>query len=598
MTGPATTSPSSASTSPTDSPEAVLTERLQRALGAAFGAEYAAVDPVVRPSQFADFQANAALALAKRLGTSPRAVADALIEHLDVAGLAEAPVVSGPGFVNLTLTAEWIAGQVGALAAAPRLGVPLQEGLVVPIDYSAPNVAKEMHVGHLRTTVVGDALARILEHLGHRVVRQNHIGDWGTPFGMLIEHLLEVGEDSPEAGLLVSDPNAFYQAARAKFDADEAAGGQDFAARARRRVVALQSGDADTLRLWHELIELSTTYFNSIYSLLGVTLTDDDLAGESSYNDDLPGICAELEAKGLATVDEGALCVFLDGFTGREGKPVPLIVRKSDGGYGYATTDLATIRHRVTDLHADRVVYVIGAPQALHLRMVFETARQAGWLPDGVEVVHVQIGNVLGEDGKILKTRSGAPVRLRALLDEAVTRAEAWLAETRPELPADERARIARSVGIGAVKYADLSVGHDSEYTFDLERMVSASGNTGPYLQYAAARIRSILRRAEEAGASGSADVRVTDDAERALMLALLGFGPVVEQVGATLEPHRLCTYLFDLAQTFTAFYDRCPVLKADDADVRASRITLCRVTLAVLVQGLDLLGIEAPERM
>ena len=270
-----------------------------------------------------------------------------------------------------------------------------------------------MHVGHLRTTVVGDALARTLEHLGHRVVRQNHIGDWGTPFGMLIEHLLEVGEDSPEAEALVDDPNAFYQAARAKFDASSADDAESFATRSRRRVVALQAGDPETLRLWQELIDLSTTYFNSIYSALDVTLTDDDLAGESTYNDELAGICDELEAAGIATVSDGALCVFLDGYTGREGKPVPLIIRKSDGGYGYATTDLATIRHRVRDLHADRILYVVGAPQALHLRMVFETARKAGWLPDDVEVVHVQIGNVLGPDGKILKTRSGAPVRLR-----------------------------------------------------------------------------------------------------------------------------------------------------------------------------------------
>ncbi len=571
-------------------PATVLVERVQRALGAAFGTEYAAVDPVIRPSQFADFQANVALALAKRLGSNPRAVADRIVEHLDVADVCQAPVVSGPGFVNLTLTGDWLADRVTALAGDARLGVPEQEPLVVPIDYSAPNVAKEMHVGHLRTTVVGDALARTLEHLGHRVVRQNHIGDWGTPFGMLIEHLLDVGEDSAEARLLVDDPNAFYQGARAEFEADE----DDFADRARRRVVALQAGDPETLRLWHELIELSTVYFNSIYRLLDVTLSDEDLAGESSYNEDLAGICQELENAGIATVSEGALCVFLDGFTGREGKPVPLIIRKSDGGYGYATTDLATIRHRVTDLHADRVLYVIGAPQALHLRMVFETARKAGWLPDDVEVVHVQIGNVLGPDGKILKTRSGAPVRLRALLDEAIERAAAVQAEARPEMPEQERAVIARQVGIGAVKYADLSVAHDSEYTFDLDRMVSLTGNTGPYLQYAAARIRSILRRAT----SAPGPVVVTDEAERALALALLGFGDVVEQVGAALEPHRLCTYLFDLAQTFTTFYDRCPVLKAGDPAVLASRLTLCTVTLGVLDQGLSLLGITAPEQM
>ena len=577
------------------SPANVLTDRLQRGLGAAFGPEHAATDPVLRPSQFADFQANVALALAKRLGLAPRAVAEALVEHLDVADMCLAPAVSGPGFVNLTLRDDWLAARTTVLADDPRLGIPVEEPQVVPVDYSAPNVAKEMHVGHLRTTVVGDALARTLEHLGHRVVRQNHIGDWGTPFGMLIEHLLDVGEDSEEAKLLTSDPNAFYQGARAEFDADAGPSGAGFADRARRRVVALQARDPETLRLWQELIDLSTAYFNSIYSALDVTLTDADLAGESTYNDELPGICEELEAAGIATMSEGALCVFLDGHTGREGRPVPLIIRKSDGGYGYATTDLATIRHRVRDLHADRILYVIGAPQHLHLQMVFETARKAGWLPDGVEVVHVRIGNVLGSDGKILKTRSGAPVRLRALLDEAVERAATLLAETRPEIREAERALIAHQVGIGAVKYADLSVAHDSEYTFDLDRMVSQVGNTGPYLQYAAARIRSILRRA---GSVPDAPVLQTEDAERELMLALLGFGDMVAAVGSALEPHRLCTYLFDLAQTFTTFYDQCPVLRAPEPEVRDSRLRLCAVTLAVLEQGLALLGIATPERM
>jgi arginyl-tRNA synthetase len=576
-------------------PADVLADRLQRALGAAFGPEHAGTDPVLRPSQFADFQANVALALAKRLGSSPRAVAESLVEHLDVADVCLAPTVSGPGFVNLTLRGDWLAARTTELADDARLGVPRLQPQVVPIDYSAPNVAKEMHVGHLRTTVVGDALARTLEHLGHRVVRQNHIGDWGTPFGMLIEHLLDVGEGSTEAEALVDDPNAFYQAARAKFDASSAEDAESFATRARRRVVALQAGDPDTLRLWQELIDLSTSYFNSIYSALDVTLTDEDLAGESTYNDQLAGICDELEAAGIATESDGALCVFLEGYTGREGRPVPLIIRKSDGGYGYATTDLATIRHRVRDLHADRILYVVGAPQALHLRMVVDAARKAGWLPDEVEVVHVQIGNVLGEDGKILKTRSGAPVRLRALLEETVERATALLAETRPELDPDERAVIAQQVGVGAVKYADLSVAHDSEYTFDLERMVSQHGNTGPYLQYAAARIRSILRKA---GTTPEGPILQAEEAERDLMLALLGFGDVVAGVGARLEPHRLCTYLFELAQTFTAFYDRCPVLKAPDASLRVSRLRLCGVTLAVLEQGLDLLGITAPERM
>jgi arginyl-tRNA synthetase len=572
------------------SPATVLQQLVQGALVRALGEEYADTDPVLRPSQFADFQANVALALAKKLGRPPREVADLIVEHLDASGVCHEPEVSGPGFVNLRLDEAWLGGAVDDLAADPRLGVPTQDPLVVPIDYSAPNVAKEMHVGHLRTTVVGDALARTLEHLGHRVIRQNHVGDWGTPFGMLIEHLLDVGEESPEADQLRSDPNAFYQAAREAFEGDP-----EFANRARQRVVSLQAGDPETLELWQELVDLSKIYFNTIYRTLGVGLRDEHLAGESSYNNDLAAVCDELEAAGIATVSEGALCVFLDGYTGREGKPVPLIIRKSDGGYGYGTTDLATVRYRVRDLHADRMLYVIGAPQSLHLQMVWDTARKAGWLPPEVEVVHVQIGNVLGPDRKILKTRSGAPLRLMALLDEAVTAARAVVDESRPDLDESLRAAIAPQVGIGAVKYADLSVAHDSEYVFDLDRMVALTGNTGPYLQYAAARVRSILR---SAGDAVPGPVRLGEPSERALALALLGFGDVVVQVGDLLEPHRLCGYLFDLAQAFSAFYESCPVLNAPDEATRGSRLALSRATLDVLETGLGLLGIEAPERM
>ncbi len=578
-------------------PQEVLSRRVQSALGAAFGPEYGDTDPVIRPSQFADYQANAALALAKRLGRKPREVSAAIMEHLDVADVCSAVEVSGPGFINLTLRDDWISGRTRELLDDERLGVPAQERRTIPLDYSAPNVAKEMHVGHLRTTVVGDSLARTLEFLGHHVIRQNHIGDWGTPFGMLIEHLLEVGEDSPEAGLLTTDPNAFYQAARTKFDSS-GPGPEEFAARARRRVVALQGGDGETLRLWNKLVGLSKVYFNKVYAKLGVTLTDDDLAGESTYNDLLADVCDELEAKGIAEISDGALCVFLDGFTGREGRPVPLIVRKSDGGYGYATTDLATVRYRVDDLKADRILYVVGAPQAMHFKMVWAAAREAGWLPDSVETTHVQIGNVLGADGKILRTRSGAPVRLMALLDEAVERAAAVVRENRPDLGEEEQAEIARQVGIGAVKYADLSVAHDTEYTFDFDRMLALTGNTGPYLQYAQARIRSIFRKGGLSPEGARADIAVGHGAERALALKLLEFGPVVAQVGDLLQPHRLSSYLFELAQSLTAFYEHCPVLSAATVAERESRLTLIALALRVLVQGLDLLGVEAPEHM
>jgi arginyl-tRNA synthetase len=584
------------------SPLAALTPIVQSAIATALGDDFRDVDPVLRPSQFADVQVNAALALAKKVGAPPREVAAKIVDALDLDGIAEAIEVSGPGFVNLTFSNAWLAALLGDVEADERLGVPTQPRQNIPIDYSAPNVAKEMHVGHLRTTIVGDSLARTLEHLGHTVIRQNHIGDWGTPFGMLIEHLLEVGEDSDEAGLLRTDPNAFYQAARAKFDAAEnaepAGSAGDFNARARARVVSLQAGDEATLRHWHRLVDMSKAYFNTVYQTLGVTLTDQDLAGESTYNDLLPAVCDELETRGIATISDGALCVFLDGYTGREGKPVPLIIRKSDGGYGYATTDLATIRYRVRDLDAHRVLYVIGAPQALHLNMVWDTARKAGWLPDDVAAVHVQIGNVLGEDRKILKTRSGSSLRLMALLEEAADKARSIIDEARPDLPEQERATIARQVGIGAVKYADLSVAHNSEYVFDLDRMVSLTGNTGPYLQYVVARVRSIFRQAGLEPALQHAPVVLHEPHERDLAKRLLDFPDVVVAVGSEYEPHRLTGYLFELAQAFSAFYENCPVLKAETDEVRESRLTLSALVLRTMLTGLDLLGIEAPERM
>ncbi|WP_058234696.1 arginine--tRNA ligase [Devriesea agamarum] len=576
-------------------PETVLTERFQSAFARAFGDEFATADPIIRPSQFADFQCNAAMGLAKRLGRAPRQIAADILEHAELSDVAEPMEVSGPGFLNIKLLPEWIASQVEAMRADERLGVPKEKSQNIPIDYSAPNVAKEMHVGHLRTTVVGDSLARTLEFLGHHVIRQNHIGDWGTPFGMLIEHLLEVGADSDEAALLRTSPNDFYQAARTKFESDP-----DFAARSRRRVVMLQGGDEPTLELWRELLDLSKQYFNHIYKLMDVTLTDDDLAGESMYNSMLPKVCEDLEAAGLARISDGALCAFPKGFTGREGNPLPLIVRKSDGGYGYATTDLATVRDRVDELLANRILYVIGAPQEVHLAMVFETSSEAGWLPESVQVIHVKIGNVLGEDGKILRTRSGAPLRLVSLLEEAVARARSVIDELRPDLCEDERAEVAHQIGIGAVKYADLSTSHDAEYVFDLERMLALQGNTAPYLQYAIARIRSVLRKAAAQGleADESAVINLGQEQERALALQLLQFGPTVTQVGQTLEPHRLCSYLFATAQAFTSFYENCPILKESDQAIQRSRLALAGLCERVLVQGLDLLGVRAPRQM
>jgi len=579
-------------------PQELLTQRVRDAIIASFGPDYGGVDPAIRPSSFADFQANVALALAKRLGRPPREVAAELAGRLDVSDACEPPEVSGPGFINFRLRDDWIAAQASRMLDDPRLGLePVAPPQTVVVEYSSPNIAKEMHVGHLRTTVVGDAIARVLEFAGHRVIRDNHVGDWGTQFGMLIEYLLDVGEDSAQAALLRTDPNAFYQAARHKFDSDPG-----FADRARKRVVDLQGGDPGTLRLWQEIVDLSGDYLHRIYGRLGVTLTDADIRGESFYNDLLAGTVASLEDKGIAVYSDGALCAFPPGFTGREGRPLPLIIRKSDGGYNYATTDLATIRYRVDELHADRAIYVVGSDQTLHFRMVFAVAREAGWIPPGARFEHAQVGLVSAPDGGRLRTRSGDSVQLSDLLQEAVDRARGILEEL--EAPTrfepDELAAIAEAVGVGAVKYADLSTARESAYVFDWDRMISFRGNTGPYLQYATARIRSIFRRA-----GGDADpllrgsrVAVTAASERALALRLLGFGAVVTAVGETAEPHRLCAYLFDVASLFTTFYEECPVLKAEPESLRAARLALCALTLSVLSTGLGLLGVPLPERM
>ncbi|MEU4824294.1 arginine--tRNA ligase [Actinomadura citrea] len=578
-------------------PQLVVAARVQAALSAAFGPSYADTDPVIRPSQFADLQANVALPLAKKLGRRPREVAEEITANLDTAGVVSEVQVSGPGFINLTLSDGWIAGEAQRALEDERLAVPLADKpQKVVVEYSSPNVAKEMHVGHLRTTIVGDAIARILAFLGHEVVRDNHVGDWGTPFGMLIEHLLDLGEDAAARDdSSVSDLTAFYQAARQKFESDET-----FADRSRRRVVALQAGDAETLRLWNVLVEVSKRYFNSVYGRLGVTLTDDDIKGESYYNDLLAPTARELEDKGIAVISDGALCAFPPGFTGREGEPLPVIIRKSDGGYNYSTTDLATIRYRVDTEHVDRMVYVVGAPQSLHFQMVFAVARMAGWLNDEVKAEHAQIGNVLGTDGKILRTRAGGTVKLSELLDEAVERAGAVFDEIQHDEPFDDatRAGIVQAVGMGAVKYADLSVARDSEYTFDFDRMISFNGKTGPYLQYATARIRSIFRKGGVAPEDATGPITLTHPAERALALELLGFGAVLKQAGETAEPHRLASYVYSVADAYTTFYENCPVLKAPDEETRASRLALCAATLRTLVTGLGLLGVPTPERM
>jgi arginyl-tRNA synthetase len=569
---------------------------VEQRLSEAFDAVHPGADPVLRPSDRADLQANGALPLAKVLRRSPVDIAGAVVDKLDVTGICDQVEVSGNGFINLTFSTPFLAEALGVLAADERLGIqvaPHPETVVV--DYSAPNVAKEMHVGHLRTTVIGDALARMLAFLGHDVRRENHIGDWGTPFGMLIEHLVDTGEEAGAEELSTGDLTGFYQQARASFDADPM-----FADRSRHRVVLLQSGDPETLRLWRVLVGESVRYFDAVYLKLGVELTDDDIVGESFYNDMLPQVVAELDAKGLLVVDDGAKCVFPPGFTNRDGDPLPLIVQKSDGGYGYATSDLAAIRYRVRDLGATRILYVVGAPQAQHFSMCFAVARMAGWLTDALEAVHVSFGNVLGADHRMLATRSGGTVKLVDLLDEAVVRAKQAMAGRIAVDPNNATGvdddQVAAMVGIGAVKYSDLSTDRGRDYVFDWDRMLAFEGNTGPYLQYAHARIRSIFRRGEVPVPDPAAPV-LDDPHERALGLLLLSFPVALDDTLATYSPHKLCGYLFEVAQAFTAFYENCRVLVEDETQ-RTSRLILCDLSARVLGLGLSLLGIEAPERM
>jgi arginyl-tRNA synthetase len=551
-------------------------------------------DPTVRPSDRADAQINGALPLAKRIGANPRELAQQVVDSGALDGVASELEVAGPGFVNVTFAPEFLAGHLVEVAGDDRLGVaPAAEVKTVVVDYSAPNVAKEMHVGHLRSTVIGDSLVRLMGFMGHHVIRENHIGDWGRPFGMLIEHLLDLGEDVAAAGLTQGDLDGFYKQANAKFTESE-----EFQARARERVVLLQGGDPETTRLWQRLVEMSTAYFNEVYAKLGVLLTDDDLAGESLYQPLMDATVERLDAAGLLVEDDGAMVVFPPGFENRDGDPLPLIIQARTGGFNYATSDVTCVIDRVERLGADIMLYVVGAPQAQHLQMVWKVCEMAGWLVPPVEAVHVGFGNVLGDDRKMLRSRSGDSVKLVDLLDEAIERADAAIAEKNPDLDGDERARVARMIGIGAVKYADLSTDRVKDYVFDLDRMVSFDGNTGPYLQYAHARICSIFRRADIDRASVRG-LPITVDApqERALALRLLAYPTAIDTTLETYSPHKLCTYVYDLATDFTAFYEHCPVLKADEP-LRTSRLALADLTARTLAHALGLLGIDAPEQM
>ncbi|MGW1751650.1 arginine--tRNA ligase [Streptomyces sp. NPDC002092] len=575
-------------------------QHLADALVTALPEAGAGADPLLRRSDRADFQANGILALAKKAKANPRELATQVVSHVVTGeGLIKDVEVSGPGFLNITISDRAITETLAARAAdGDRLGVPLKEhpGVTV-VDYAQPNVAKEMHVGHLRSAVIGAALRGMLDFTGERTIGRHHIGDWGTQFGMLIQYLFEhPGELAPAEDVdgeqAMSNLNRVYKASRAVFDADE-----EFKERARKRVVALQSGDKETLELWQQFVDESKVYFYSVFEKLDMVIRDEEIVGESAYNEGMPETARLLEEMGVAVRSEGALVVFFDEIRGKDDKPVPLIVQKADGGFGYAASDLTAIRNRVQDLHATTLLYVVDVRQSLHFKMVFETARRAGWLNDGVTAHNMGYGTVLGADGKPFKTREGETVRLEDLLDEAVQRAAEVVREKAQDLTEDEIQERAAQVGIGAVKYADLSTSPNRDYKFDLDQMVSLNGDTSVYLQYAYARIQSILRKAGETKPAAHPELELAA-AERALGLHLDAFGDTVFEAAAEYAPHKLAAYLYQLASLYTSFYDKCPVLKAETPEQVENRLFLCDLTARTLHQGMALLGIRTPERL
>ncbi|WP_328487700.1 arginine--tRNA ligase [Streptomyces zaomyceticus] len=586
-------------------------QRLADGLSAALP-DAGSADPLLRRSDRADYQANGILALAKKLKGNPRELATQVVAAIPENDVLKEIEVSGPGFLNITVTDAAIVRTLAARAADARLGVPLNESAgTTVIDYAQPNVAKEMHVGHLRSAVIGAAMVEILEFTGESVVRRHHIGDWGTQFGMLIQYLIEHPHEldhKAEGGAEVSGEeamsnlNRLYKASRALFDSDE-----EFKTRARARVVDLQAGDEETLALWQRFVDESKIYFYSVFDKLDMDIRDGDVVGESGYNDMLVETCRILEESGVAVRSEGALCVFFDDVKGPDGNPTPLIVQKSDGGFGYAATDLSAIRDRVQNLKATSLLYVVDARQSLHFKMVFETARRAGWLNEDVKAVQLAFGTVLGKDGKPFKTREGETVRLVDLLDEAVDRATSVVREKADDyfeksgetlLTESEIVENGQYVGIGAVKYADLSTSAARDYKFDLDQMVSLNGDTSVYLQYAYARVRSIFGKAGDRTPLAHPELELAP-AERALGLHLDQFGEVITETAAEYAPHKLAAYLYQLASLFTTFYSECPVIKPAPAqDVAENRLFLSDLTARTLHQGMALLGIRTPERL
>ncbi|HHR9453849.1 TPA: arginine--tRNA ligase [Salmonella enterica subsp. enterica serovar Newport] len=574
--------------------QALLSEKVSQAMIAA-GAP-ADCEPQVRQSakvQFGDYQANGMMAVAKKLGMAPRQLAEQVLTHLDLSGIASKVEIAGPGFINIFLEPAFLAEQVQQALASDRLGVSQPTRQTIVVDYSAPNVAKEMHVGHLRSTIIGDAAVRTLEFLGHHVIRANHVGDWGTQFGMLIAWL-EKQQQENAGDMALADLEGFYRDAKKHYDEDEA-----FAERARNYVVKLQSGDTYFREMWRKLVDITMTQNQITYDRLNVTLTRDDVMGESLYNPMLPGIVADLKAKGLAVESEGATVVFLDEFKNKEGDPMGVIIQKKDGGYLYTTTDIACAKYRYETLHADRVLYYIDSRQHQHLMQAWTIVRKAGYVPDSVPLEHHMFGMMLGKDGKPFKTRAGGTVKLADLLDEALERARRLVAEKNPDMPADELEKLANAVSIGAVKYADLSKNRTTDYIFDWDNMLAFEGNTAPYMQYAYTRVLSVFRKADiDEQALASAPVIISEDREAQLAARLLQFEETLTVVAREGTPHVMCAYLYDVAGLFSGFYEHCPILSAENDAVRNSRLKLAQLTAKTLKLGLDTLGIETVERM
>jgi arginyl-tRNA synthetase len=592
----------------------VLEEKISAAMRAATGREDCTA--LVKPAgdaKFGDYQANGVMALAKKLKTNPRQLAERIVGKLEIDDMCEPPEIAGPGFINLRLKGDYLADILLEINAdVGRLAVEkTEQGKTVVVDFSCPNIAKQMHVGHLRSTIIGDCICRLLEFQGHKVIRQNHVGDWGTQFGMLVQHLLEQAlflkkdtnaktlDEAVEA-VHVSDLEGFYREAKIQFDADEA-----FRLQAKKRVVELHNREnEDTLGLWRHIVDESRKHYQPVYDILGVTLKPEDERGESAYNEDLPCVVEELKKAGLAEESEGAVCVFPAGFTNKEGERLPFIVQKSDGAYLYATTDLAAIRYRVGELGAEEIIYVTDSRQKLHFEMLFATARMAGWAGEDVRLEHVMFGSVLGPDGAPLKTRQGETVKLKALLDEAIERARGVVEEKNPELSEEKKSRIAEAVGIGAVKYADYSNNRTSDYVFSFDKMLAMEGNTAPYMQYAYARIKSIERKAVEKDVDREKELAqikcldLSEAAELDLAKQLIRYGEAIADAAAGCRPNYLTTYLYDLAQKFSSFYNCCPVLGAAESK-RPTRLLLCELTARTIRHGLsELLGIEVVEQM